>query len=68
MTTISHLKETSATDWVLAVSGVVAPVPHRARLAVMWEAAVNYLVPVGYENETGFHYGEPMTPELVDRS
>ena len=29
----------------------------RTRVAVTCHAAVNYLVPIGYEDETGFHYG-----------
>ncbi len=28
------------------------------RIVVTWLHAVNFLVPVGYQDETGFHYGE----------
>jgi hypothetical protein len=28
------------------------------RGAFMWRAAINYLMPIGYEDETGFHYGD----------
>jgi hypothetical protein len=30
------------------------------RIVATWHAAVNYLVPIGYEDETGFHYGESL--------
>ncbi|MGD0812052.1 MAG: hypothetical protein ABSA83_00460 [Verrucomicrobiota bacterium] len=33
-----------------------------ARLTIVWHAAINYFVPVGYEDETGFHYGEMPAP------
>lgn len=29
-----------------------------ARIAVKWEAVMDFLVPLGYEDDTGFHYGE----------
>ena len=29
-----------------------------SRLVASWHAAVNFLVPIGYEDETGFHFGE----------
>jgi hypothetical protein len=32
------------------------------RLTIVWHAAINYLVPIGYEDETGFHYGEMPEP------
>jgi hypothetical protein len=28
------------------------------RIAVTWQRAVDYLMPIGYQDETGFHYGE----------
>lgn len=28
------------------------------RLAIKWSAAVKFQVPIGYQNETGFHYGK----------
>lgn len=31
----------------------------QTRIAVKWEAIVNFLVPIGYEDEAGFHYGWP---------
>jgi len=27
------------------------------RISVKWRKAVEFLLPVGYEDETGFHYG-----------
>jgi hypothetical protein len=29
----------------------------RTRAAVTCQAAINHLAPIGYEDETGFHYG-----------
>jgi hypothetical protein len=34
------------------------PAERRSHLAVAFHAAIDYLVPVGYEDETGFHYGD----------
>ena len=28
------------------------------RISVCWDAVVNFIVPVGYEDQSGFHYGE----------
>jgi hypothetical protein len=28
------------------------------RIEVIWHAVIDYLVPIGYEDETGFHFGE----------
>jgi hypothetical protein len=29
------------------------------RVVATWHAAIDFLVPIGYEDEWGFHYGEP---------
>ena len=29
------------------------------RILIKWNAVVNFLVPVGYEDDNGFHYGKP---------
>ena len=29
------------------------------RVVARWRAAINYLVPIGYEDDSGFHYGQP---------
>jgi hypothetical protein len=34
------------------------PLAKQNRLLVRWHALTDYLVPIGYEDETGFHYGE----------
>jgi hypothetical protein len=31
-----------------------------ARIVITWRAVINFLVPIGYEDETGFHYGESL--------
>jgi hypothetical protein len=36
-----------------------------ARLAITWDMALDYLAPIGYEDETGFHYGEPAREEAL---
>jgi len=68
MTTLSHAQTSVAAEWAPPSNGLTRDVPaaqtgHRTRLAVAWRAAINYLVPVGYEDDTGFHYGE--RPESV---
>jgi hypothetical protein len=35
------------------------------RITVSWDAVINFLVPVGYEDESGFHYGGPPVPHGV---
>ena len=32
------------------------------RIAVGWDAVVNFLVPIGYEDESGFYYGGQPVP------
>jgi hypothetical protein len=35
------------------------------RIMARWESAIDFLVPFGYEDQTGFHYGEvPAQAEL----
>jgi len=37
------------------------PPAKQSRMTVKWHAFVDYLVPIGYQDETGFHYGiEPV--------
>jgi hypothetical protein len=33
-----------------------------SRIACAWQASMNSLAPMGYEDETGFHYGERSEP------
>ena len=35
-------------------------------MAVSWDAVVNFLAPLGYENESGFHYGKQPVPHGKD--
>jgi hypothetical protein len=62
MITVRHAEgtasaECSATSQAGARS--VAPAAQGGtRIAFIWRAAVNSFVPVAYEDETGFHFGE----------
>ena len=57
MTTINQAMERPARlDRSKPVSGGRG---HLRRLLVNWNRMIEYLVPTGYEDETGFHYGEP---------
>jgi hypothetical protein len=29
------------------------------RIFARWSAVIDFVVPIGYEDETGFHYGTP---------
>jgi hypothetical protein len=35
------------------------------RLTIKWEALVEFVVPLGYQDETGFHYGTPPEESLA---
>jgi hypothetical protein len=37
-------------------------------LAIKWEALVEFIVPLGYQDETGFHYGSPPTQDLSEKA
>ena len=63
MTTLSHIDSGVPAERTFSSNsnGLIAPAARSGvwtRMAVTWHAAVNYLVPIGYEDETGFHYGE----------
>jgi hypothetical protein len=58
MTTIRQTDKEAATDWAFAISTATPPTESRTHIAVRWEAAIDYLVPIGYQDETGFRYGE----------
>ena len=65
MATTSHI-ETSRLESVLAENsgGSKSPNPSlraswRAHLAEMFQTTVNQMVPLGYEDECGFHLGQP---------
>jgi len=34
------------------------PTPFLKKVALTWDAATSFLVPIGYEDESRFHYGE----------
>jgi len=64
MTTVRHLSEKGVQPESPASSGDAAITASArlgcfTRVVATWHAAINFLVPIGYEDETGFHYGEP---------
>ena len=63
MTTVSHTGRGIPAGRAFSSNchGLIAPAPRSrilTRLAVTWHTAINYLVPIGYQDETGFHYGQ----------
>jgi hypothetical protein len=61
MTTMTHTQAGVGNGWMPAFhrSGKTAPAtksPRWKRLGITWHAALDYLVPMGHEDETGFHY------------
>jgi len=63
MTTVRHTDGGVPAHWLSSsdASGPIVPAARPGswtRLAVTWHAAINYLMPIGYEDETGYHYGE----------
>jgi hypothetical protein len=70
MTTVSHTDGGDPADWVssferASLTVPAAPTKGRTRIGVAWRAAINYLVPIGYEEKTGFHYGEMSAPDAT---
>ena len=63
MTTLSQT-QTGVAAQSLPASHAVGRIMPGARLgtwtrvAIAWRAVINHLAPIGYEDETGFHYGE----------
>jgi len=35
------------------------------RIAVTWDAVMNFVVPLGYQDKNGFHYGAPPAPDCL---
>jgi hypothetical protein len=63
MINISHINEGVPAECVASSGGDGLIVPAArpgswTRIAVLWHTVIDYLVPIGYEDETGFHYGE----------
>ena len=61
MITIIQTKNGVSALWAPTPNhSIIAPPKPRElqnRLAVRWQALADYLVPIGYEDATGFHYG-----------
>ena len=68
MTTVGHIaKSGTRATWPISSARDAAVVPvaqpgYLTRIVATWHAAINFLVPIGYEDETGFHYGEMPGP------
>jgi hypothetical protein len=63
MATVSHIGSGVPAERAFSSNGngLIAPAARSGiwtRVAVTWHTAIDYLVPLGYEDETGFHYGE----------
>jgi hypothetical protein len=63
MTTQSHIEGNLSGEWESPANddlliGRPARSASWARIAVTWHTALDHFVPIGYEDESGFHYGE----------
>ena len=62
MISIRHIAKHGAGLGCPAGSGTVVapgqPGRCRSRLVVIWNATVKAIAPLGYEDQSGFHYGE----------
>lgn len=64
MTTVTRMSNSDTQpSWVSPTASQSGPSPRKrfawlSRVVAIWDSIVNRLVPMGYENETGFHYGE----------
>lgn len=66
MTTVRQLTEKGVRpDWTSSNRDPVITASARlgcfTRVVATWHAVINFLVLIGYEDATGFHYGEPPT-------
>jgi hypothetical protein len=62
MTTVSHTDRVAATEWISGCDSEALTIPtaqaeNLNRIAVTWQTALDFFVPIGYEDESGFHYG-----------
>jgi hypothetical protein len=72
MTTVSHTGRGVSAERAFPPkrNGLIAPAARPrswTRLAVTWRAAINFFVPIGYEDETGFHYGQKPASKTASR-
>ena len=63
MITVSH-PDAGDAKWLPSPAGDRAVAPSEksgivTKIIAKWEAAVNFIVPVGFEDPSGFHFGEP---------
>ena len=48
----------SDSEWLHPIRPVFVRRNWLTRIGAAWGAAMGFLVPIGYEDEAGFHYGE----------
>jgi hypothetical protein len=63
MSIIKHTDKGVPAEWVSSSNsdGLIVPAAQpvkRTRIEVKWHKTVDYLAPIGYEDDSGFHYGE----------
>jgi hypothetical protein len=60
----SGIQEQKALPFGRASLPLWAGMKRLAKIIARWRAAVSFKVPVGYQDETGFHYGAPPVPQV----
>ncbi len=70
MTTVSHLETGVATEWSPSSDAGTVMVPAAqpgkwTPVWIRWHAVIKDLVPIGYQDETGFNYGEEPKPNTA---
>jgi hypothetical protein len=68
MKTATHSNTRTFPDWAfwprsLGLLRVANRQPKGIRVPITWHAAFDQLIPLGYEDKSGFHYGEPPLSE-----
>jgi hypothetical protein len=70
MAAITNTERHFPTDWESSPDNARIPATvrrgTRARITILWQAAANFVVPTGYEDNAGFHYGEKPAPLAVE--
>jgi hypothetical protein len=61
---VDDIQGMTTTNQALATSTQATRPDSLNRLADRWDAVINILAPVGYEDEDGFHYGKQPAPHF----